>query len=99
MNNVIENAIREFNTFKHSKESIYIYKDYMKECSHYGAFLVITADYDCVDDEDKEKSHINYYENFFGSNRFNQWLRKYDFEYRWHDTKIGFIYLKITFDT
>ena len=98
MNTVIKNAIKEFNQFKHPKEHIYAFKDYSGEWKEERAFLVITCDYEVVDQDDRFKCNINYKDNFNGSYQFNRWLRRYDFEFAWSDEKVGYLYLKMMFD-
>ena len=97
MNNVLNKAIMEFNTFKHEKEQIYTFQTYKGKWTQIGAFLVITADYK-EDEDNKDKCHINYHHNFEGSDRFNQWLSSYDFFFEWFDEKHGYLYLKMLFD-
>ena len=98
MNSVIKNAMKDFNDFKHPKENIYTIKDYCDEWKQPKAILVITADYECIDQDDRIKCNINYKDQFFGSYKFNRWLRRYDFFFEWLDGKTGYIYLKIMFD-
>jgi hypothetical protein len=98
MNTVIKNAIKDFNEFKHPKENIYTFKEYCSQWKEQRAFLVITCDYEVVDQDDRVKCNIHYKDNFFGSYKFNRWLRRYDFEFQFHDEKEGYIYLKILFD-
>ena len=98
MNTVIKNAIKEFNEFKHPKEHIYAFKDYSGEWKEERAFLVITCDYEVVDQDDRVKCNIHYKDNFNGSHQFNRWLRRYDFEFAFYDEKVGYLYLKMMFD-
>ena len=98
MNTVIKNAIKEFNEFKHPKEHIYAFKDYSGEWKEERAFLVITCDYEVVDQDDRVKCNIHYKDNFNGSYQFNRWLRRYDFEFAFYNEKVGYLYLKIMFD-
>lgn len=98
MNTVIKNAIKEFNEFKHPKEHIYAFKDYSGEWKEERAFLVITCDYEVVDQDDRVKCNINYKDNYYGSYQFNRWLRRYDFEFAFYDEKVGYLYLKMMFD-
>ena len=98
MNSVIKNAIKEFNEFKHPKEELYTINNYCGEWKVERALLVITCDYECIDQDDRIKSNINYKDNFFGSYKFNRWLRKYDFSFEFFDDKVGYIYLKVLFD-
>ena len=98
MNTVIKNAIKEFNEFKHPKEHIYAFKDYSGEWKEERAFLVITCDYEVVDQDDRVKCNIHYKDNFNGSYQFNRWLRRYDFEFAFYDEKVGYLYLKMMFD-
>ena len=98
MNTVIKNAIKEFNEFKHPKEHIYAFKDYSGEWKEERAFLVITCDYEVVDQDDRVKCNIHYKDNFNGSYQFNRWLRRYDFEFAFYNEKVGYLYLKTMFD-
>ena len=95
MNSLLDNAMEDFNKFKHEKEYIYTFKTFKGKWSQIGAFLVITADYE---DDDKDNSHIHYCNKFFGSDKFNQWLRKYDFNFIWFDNTNGYCFLKMLFD-
>ena len=98
MNTILKNAIKEFNEFKHPKENIYTVNNYCGEWKETRAFLVITADYECIDQDDRIKCNINYKDQFFGSYKFNRWLRRYDFFFEWLDGKTGYIFLKVMFD-
>ncbi len=95
MNNILIKAINDFNKFKHDDEHIYTYKTYEGKWLQKGGFLVITSDYE---EDDYDKCHIHYKNKFFGSEKFNQWLRNYDFEFEFFDNKHGYIFLKMTFD-
>ena len=64
MNSVIKNAIKEFNEFKHPKEELYTVNNYCAEWKEHRAVLCITADYECIDQDDRIKSNINYKDNF-----------------------------------
>lgn len=95
MNSILDKAINDFNKFKHDDEHIYTFKSYPGKWLQVGGFLVITTDYE---EDDSDKCHIHYKHKFFGSDKFNQWLRKYDFHFEFFDDKHGYILLKMCFD-
>jgi hypothetical protein len=90
----IENAIKEFNTFKFGPECIYRKSEWWDGTGTGRAVLVIWAEYCCRTEDELKKCHINYSDNSCGSNRFNEWLNKYNFTMEWLEAGVLLIYLK-----
>lgn len=88
----IENAIKEFNTFRFKPEYIYRKDEWWNGTGTGNAVLIIWAEYCCRDEEIKE-CHINYDAKHGGSKRFNKWLNKYNFKMEWLEPAVALIYL------
>ena len=91
----IENAIDEFNQFCYkNREEIYTKSKWTGDWDSQNSILLICAEYSCGTKEDQKLSHIHYNYNYWGSERFNQWLDKYNLEYEWNDPCVVHIYNK-----
>ena len=88
----IPKAINEFNEFRYSQEKIYTKSKWQGDWEDNNAVLLICAEYACCNPEDTY--HINYYMQHCGSDRFNEWLDKYNFETEWDNEAILYVYLK-----
>jgi hypothetical protein len=106
MNNIDE-IIADFNTFHNKNEEIFQKHQWKGKWSGFcdendendendesgdTHILLICAEY-CPSSED-EITHIHYDLNYWGSNRFNEWLEKHNLHVEWYDTCIMWVYAK-----
>ena len=92
----MNNIISEFNKIlKH--EQLITKDDYYKytsiECLKYiknnnEILFIINCEYDAP----KNECVLNYYNQYWGNNEFNELLKKYKLRYAWYDTCVLFIY-------
>jgi hypothetical protein len=93
MENIPE-AIKEFNSFKFGEEAIFTKSKWAGDWDSENAVLLICAEYCCKNSKEERECHINYDCKHCGSQRFNEWLSKYNFSFEWDDCCVGYIYLK-----
>jgi len=93
----IPKAFKEFEEFKYKNEEIFTKSEWDGDWDEDTAVFLICAEYVFVgddDDPDNEITHINYLHKSGGSNRFNEWLEKYNLEFEWYDSCVGYVYLQ-----
>jgi hypothetical protein len=92
MNNIDE-IINEFNSFHNENEEIFRKKKWLRKCGgsdNENLILVINTEY--FPSDENEITHIHHDCNYWGSNRFNEWLEKYKLSMEWWDECIVYIY-------
>lgn len=90
----IPKAIKEFNEFRYDEEDIYTKSKWKGDWDNNNAVLLIASEYVCDSKEEEDSCHINYYTKYDGSERFNEWLDKYNFEIEWENQCILYVFLK-----
>lgn len=94
--NNFDDAILEFNSFCNKNEEIKLVSA-IEDVDEYdfgievetNVVMLIFAEY--FPSSDNEIVHINYDAKYWGSKKFNKWLKKYNLHFEWYSECIGHI--------
>jgi hypothetical protein len=86
-------AIQEFKSFAlPNLEEIFTKDEWKGDWYSKNAILLICAEYCCDDENEEKRCNINYDTKHCGSERFRQWLKKYNLCYEWYNSCIAYVY-------
>lgn len=96
---VLLQAKAEFDSFHFKEERLYLLENWTGDLpeqnndSEMECVFILNCEYCPSNEEELKHMHIQYDEKYWGSERFNQWLSKYNFHIEWENCCIVHVYV------